>query len=185
MQASLTNHLRLLGLLSLLAATACTQQPSFLSSFAERNTAAAPVERLNPGTAPPDKWSPAPDPLEDEDLPNTERISKMPRKVGECFETTITSITDRYGEDIAPKPKKGADPGTIVRFSNSGVQVSLRRENSIVRSQVFDKVNLCLVEVPKECPGDLRGRVYKTTNLRTKESWNLANDIKNCGGPAG
>lgn len=177
-------NLRCLGMLSLLGVSACTQQPSILASFAEKN-AAAPVERLNPGTAPPDKWSPAPDPLDDEDLPNTERISKMPRKVGECFETTITSITDRYGEDIPARAKKGADPGTLVRFSNSGVQVSLRRENSIVRSQVFDKVNMCLVEVPKECPGDLRGRVYRTTNLRTKETWSLANDIKNCGGPAG
>ncbi len=177
------NHLRLLCLLSAFAVAACTQ-PSFLSSFAEKNTA-APSERLNPGTAPPDKWTPAPDEVEDEFLPNTERISKMPRKVGECFETTITSITDRYGEDLAPRPKKGADPGTIVRFSNSGVQVSMRRENSIVHSQVFDKVNMCLVEVPKECPRDLRGRVYKTTNLRTKESWSLANDITNCGGPAG
>jgi hypothetical protein len=186
MQKSRKKPARVLGLLSLLAVAACTQQPSFLSSFAERNSAPAAPERLNPGTAPPDKWSPAPDPLEDEDLPNTERISKMPRKVGECFETTITSITDRYGEDIPVRPKKGQpDPGTIVRFSNSGVQVSLRRESSIVKSQVFDKVNLCLVEVPKECPGDLRGRVYKTTNLRTKETWSLANDIKNCGGPAG
>jgi hypothetical protein len=184
MQTPRMNHLRVVGLLSLLAATACTQQPSMLASFAEKNPA-APVERLNPGTAPPDKWIPAPDPLEDEDLPNTERISKMPRKVGECFETTITSITDRYGDDIAERAKKGVDPGTIVRFSNSGVQVSMRREKSIVRSQVFDKVNLCLVEVPKECPGDLRGRVYRTTNLRTKESWSLANDVKNCGGPAG
>ncbi len=177
------NRLRLLGVLSAFAVAACTQ-PSFLSSFAENKTA-APAERLNPGTASPDKWTPAPDEVEDEFLPNTERISKMPRRVGECFETTITSITDRYGEDLAPRPKKGADPGTIVRFSNSGVQVSLRRENSIVHSQVFDKVNMCLVEVPKECPGDLRGRVYKTTNLRTKESWSLANDITNCGGPAG
>ena len=38
-----------------------------------------------------------------------------------------------------------------------------------------------LVEVPKECPKDLRGRVYRTMNLRTKESWSLANDIKSCG----
>jgi hypothetical protein len=173
------NHVRLLGLLSLFAVAACSQ-PSFLNSFAERN-AATPVERVNPGTAPPDKWSPAPDPVEDEDLPNTERISQLPRKVGECFETTITSITDRYGDDLSQRAKKGADPGTIVRFSNSGVQVSLRRENSIIRSQVFDKVNMCLVEVPKECPNDLRGRVYRTLNLRTKESWSLANDIRNCG----
>lgn len=174
------NHLRLFCLLFVFAVAGCTQQPSFLTSFAEPNSS-APKERLNPGTAPPDKWSPAPDPVEDEDFPNTERISQLPRKVGECFETTITAITDRYGEDIPARAKKGADPGTIVRFSNSGVQVSLRRENSIVRSQVFDKVNMCLVEVPKECPGDLRGRVYRTTNLRTKETWNLANDVRSCG----
>jgi len=173
------NHLRLLALLSLFVVAACSQ-PSVLSSFAERSPA-TPAERLNPGTAPPDKWSPAPDPVEDEDFPNTERISQLPRKVGECFETTITAITDRYGEDISPRAKKGADPGTIVRFSNSGVQVSLRRENSILRSQIFDKVNMCLVETPKECPNDLRGRVYRTTNLRTKETWSLANDIRNCG----
>src|SRR3974390_1737846 len=157
-------HLRLLGLLPLVAVAPCTQ-PSFLTSFADQSP--PPKERLSPGSASPDRWEPAPDPVE-EVFPGTERISQLPSKVGECFDTTITSITDRYGEDIAPKPKKGADPGTIVRFSNSGVQVSLKRENSIVRSQIFDKVNMCLVEVPKECPGDLRGRVYRTINLRTK-----------------
>jgi hypothetical protein len=176
--------MRAFCLLSLLAIAGCTQQPAFLASLAERNTSAAP-ERLNPGTASPDKWTPAPDPVEDEEWPNTERISQMPSKIGECAETTITSITDRYGEDLSPRAKKGTDPGTIVRFSNSGAQVSMRRENTIVHSQVFDKVNMCLVEVPKECPGDLRGRIYRTTNLRTRESWSLANDIKNCGGPAG
>ena len=178
------SNVRLLILLSAFAIAGCTQQPGFLASLASQSP--PPPERLNPGTAPPDKWNPAPDETDDdEDLPNTERISKLPRKVGECFETTITEITDRYGEDLPPRPKKGADPGTIVRFSNSGVQVSLRRENTIVHSQVFDKVNMCLVQVPQQCPGDLRGRVYKTTNLRTKESWSLANDITSCGGPAG
>jgi hypothetical protein len=171
---------RLLGLLPLFAIAACSQ-PSFLNSFADRNTA-APIERLNPGTAPPDKWSPAPDPVEDTDFPNTERISQLPGKVGECADTTITSITDRYGEDLSSRAKKGSDPGTIVRFSNSGVQVSMRRENSIAHSQVFDKVNMCLVEVPKNCPEDIHGRVYRTTNLRTKESWSLANDVRSCGG---
>jgi hypothetical protein len=178
------NHVRLLGLLPLLAVTvAACSQPSFMTSFADQSP---PVkERLPPGSTSPDKWEPAPDVVEDEVIPGTERISQVPRKVGECAETTITSITDRYGEDLSARAKKGDDPGTIVRFSNSGAQVSLRRENSIVHSQVFDKVNMCLVEVPKECPNDLRGRVYRTTNLRTKESWSLANDVKSCGGPAG
>jgi hypothetical protein len=180
-KSGMMKQLRLLGLLSLAALAACTQ-PSFLSSFAER-PATTPTERPSIATAPPDKWSPPPDDVEDEFLPNTERISQLPGKVGECADTTITSITDRYGQDIPPgRGKKGADPGTIVRFSNSGAQVSLRRENAIVRSQIFDKVNMCLVEIPKECPNDIRGRVYRTTNLRTKESWSLANDIKSCGG---
>jgi hypothetical protein len=172
------NHVRLLGLLPLFAVAACSQ-PSFLTSFANQSP---PVkERLPPGSTSPDRWEPAPDVVEDEVIPGTERISLVPGKVGECAETTITSITDRYGDDLSPRAKKGADPGTIVRFSNSGVQVSLKRENSIVKSQVFDKVNMCLLEVPKECPKDLRGRVYRTMNLRTKETWSLANDIKSCG----
>jgi hypothetical protein len=172
--------LRLLWLLSLLAIAACTQ-PSFLTSFADQPQPTATKERLPPGSTPPDRWEPTPDPVE-EAFPGTERISLLPGKVGECADTTITSITDRYGDDLAARPKKGSDPGTIVRFSNSGVQVSLRRENAIVHSQVFDKVNMCLVDIPKECPKDIRGRVYRTTNLRTKETWNLANDIKSCGG---
>jgi hypothetical protein len=171
--------LRVLGLLSLFAVAACTQ-PSFLTSFADQSQPPA-KERLSPGSASPDRWEPAPDPV-DEVFPGTERISQLPGKVGECADTTITSITDRYGEDLAARPKKGSDPGTIVRFSNSGVQVSLRRENAIVHSQIFDKVNMCLVDIPKECPKDLRGRVYRTTNLRTKEIWSLANDVKSCGG---
>jgi len=169
-------HLRLLGLLALCAVAACTQ-PSFLTSFADH----PPVkEKLSPATASPDRWEPTPDPV-DEPFPGTERISLLPNKVGECFDTTITAITDRYGDDLSPRAKKGADPGTIVRFSNSGVQVSLKRENAIVHSQIFDKVNMCLVDIPKQCPNDLRGRIYRTTNLRTKESWSLANDIKSCG----
>ena len=171
-------HLHLVGLLLLFAVGACTQ-PSFIASFA--NQPPPPKERLSPGSASADRWEPAPDPVEYEPLPGTERISQLPNKVGECFDTTITSITDRYGDDLGARTKRGADPGTLIRFSNSGVQVSLRRENAIVHSQVFDKVNMCLVEVPRECPNDLRGRVYRTMNLRTRETWSLANDIKSCG----
>jgi hypothetical protein len=172
-------NVRLLILLSLAVVAGCTQQPSFLASFADRP--APSKERLPPGSASADRWEPAPDPVFDEVIPGTERISQLPAKVGECFDTTITAITDRYGDDISPRAKRGADPGTLIRFSNSGVQVSLKRENAILHSQIFDKVNMCLVEVPKECPNDLRGRVYRTTNLRTKETWSLANDIKSCG----
>jgi hypothetical protein len=182
-----------LGLLPLLAVAACTQSAIFNSAgnsppanapasngpAAAKSYAASSDKSI--GSAPADQWQPPPDPVFEE-LPGTERISVLPAKVGECADTTITSITDRYGADLAPaNSKKGADSGTIVRFSNSGVQVSLVKERAIARSQVFDKVNMCLVETPKDCPAEIRGRVYKTTNLRTGESWSLANDVKSCG----
>ena len=167
-----------LRLLPLLALAACTQ-PSTLKSAAERTD---PTHQ-SMGNIPAHEFQPPADPVADEFLPNTERSSILPAKVGECADTTITSITDRYGADLAPgRAKKGADPGTIIRFSNSGVQVSLEKERAIVKSQIFDKVNMCLVEIPKDCPaGDIRGRLYKTTNLRTGESWSLRNDIQSCG----
>jgi hypothetical protein len=179
-----------ISLLPLLLATACAPSAFFNSSGngspgnsppATKSYAASSDKSV--ATAPPDQWQPAPDPVVEEVLPGTERISILPEKIGECADTTITSISDRYGADLTPAgSKKGNNAGTIVRFSNSGVQVSLVKELAIARSQIFDKVNMCLVEIPKNCPaGDVRGRVYKTTNLRTKESWSLANDVRSCG----
>jgi hypothetical protein len=189
-----------LSLLPLLLATACSPSAVLTSSgdrpassdavsagpapsgpAASKSYAASSDRSI--GSASPDRWQPPPDPVLDDDLPNTERISLLPGKVGECADTTITSITDRYGADLTPaNSRKGADKGTIVRFSNSGVQVSLDKERAVARSQIFDKVNMCLVAIPRDCPaGDIRGRVYKTTNLRTGESWSLANDVRGCG----
>ena len=171
------------GLLPLLVVAACTQ-PSFLASNSptDRSTGDHTHESIANISA--HDFKPPPDPVIADEFPNTERISTLPAKVGECADTTITSITDRFGADLTPgHSKKGADTGTIVRFSNSGVQVSLAKERAVVRSQIFDKVNMCLVEIPKDCPaGDIRGRVYKTTNLRTHETWSLPNDVKGCDG---
>jgi hypothetical protein len=179
-----------LCLLPLLLVTACTQ-PSFLNSSALNSPIGtqpgglnSPSERVTAkqsiATASADQWQPPPDPVfADESVAPS---SILPSKVGECADTTITMITDRFGADLTPS-KKGSDKGSFVRFSNSGFQVSLVKERSIVRSQVFDKVNMCLVEIPKGCSaGDNRGRVYKTTNLRTGESWSLPNDVKSCSG---
>jgi hypothetical protein len=166
-----------LSLLSLLLVAACTQ-PGPLTSPTDLPT----VDRTHQsiGSLSAHDFQPPPDPvIVDESVAPS---SILPGKVGECADTTITSITDRFGADLAPS-KKGADKGIFVRFSNSGVQVSLVKERAIVRSQVFDKVNMCLVEIPRDCqPGDVRGRVYKTTNLRTGESWSLPNDVRSCGG---
>ena len=170
-----------LSLLPLLMLAACTQ-PVALNSPTDRpandRLTVDPTHR-SIGNLSAHEFQPPPDPVFDEP---EQPSSILPSAVGQCADTTITSITDRFGADLTPS-KKGSEKGTFIRFSNSGVQVSLVKERSIVRSQVFDKVNMCLVEIPKGCPaGDNRGRLYKTTNLRTGESWSLPNDIKSCSG---
>ena len=108
---------------------------------------------------------------------------RLPDQVGQCATTAITQIGDRFGKALAPLNGTDFDPGTAVAFANGGAQVSYQREPTIERSQVGDPVRLCLVEIPKNCPpGDDRGKVYTTTNLRTGEAWSLADSQHSCGG---
>jgi len=108
--------------------------------------------------------------------------SRLPRKVGGCAVTTIKEIGDRSGDPM-PKNKPDPDTGTLVTFANDGVQVSYQWEDAVARSRVGDKVRICLVELPQDCPpNDTRGKVYKTTNLRTNESWTMADSQHMCGG---
>ena len=104
--------------------------------------------------------------------------SDLPKNIGDCVMTTITTITDRFGS-----PLKMTDTGTSVLFSNRGHQISYERETAIARSRVGDKVRMCLVSIPKDCPpGDNRGRIYNSTNLRTGEAWSLPDSQHMCGG---
>ena len=112
-----------------------------------------------------------------------QRNAKLPQRVGECVMTAITRIGDRFGGDLGPAAKQDFDPGTSVEFANSGYQVSYERESVIARSRVGDKVRMCLVSIPQDCPpGDARGRIYTTTNLRTGEAWTLPDAQHSCGG---
>jgi hypothetical protein len=107
--------------------------------------------------------------------------SGLPNAVGQCVETTILTISDRFGNDVRIDPNDRS--GTRVNFSNGGGQVSYAVESSIDRSKVGDKVRMCLVSLPKNCPaGDDRGRVYNTRNLRTGEAWTLSDSQHECGG---
>jgi hypothetical protein len=110
--------------------------------------------------------------------------SNLPQKVGQCVETAIRKISDRFGKPVSPLPSKdGFDPGTLVVFENGGSQISYDKETSVLRSKIGDKVRMCLVEIPKDCPpGDDRGRVYNTKNLRTGEAWTLSDSQHRCGG---
>jgi hypothetical protein len=106
----------------------------------------------------------------------------LPTRIGECRETRITQITTRWGGTLTYE-QDHSDSGSFVRFNNGGTQISFSKIEELVRSRVGDRVRMCLLSIPTLCPpGDDRGRSYRTTNLRTGESWTLPDDTRVCGG---
>lgn len=98
----------------------------------------------------------------------------LPAKIGACGETTIKEIGTRLGTP---------DSGTVVQYANGLIQISYETIAPATRSKAGDKVNVCLVGIPKNCPpGDDRGKIYKATNLRTNESWEAPDSQHSCGG---
>ncbi len=105
------------------------------------------------------------------------QAADMPETIGQCTTSTIAEIGGRLMGDTS------FDSGTAVAFANDGWQISYDKIMPIVRSKVGDPVEICLVELPQDCPpGDDRGKIYTTTNLRTGESWTLPDSQHSCGG---
>lgn len=103
----------------------------------------------------------------------------LPAEIGQCVETVIASITSRFQADI----NADQNDGSAVSFENGGFQVSYEKEEPLINSSVGDRVMMCLVSIPEDCPpGDDRGRIYTTTNMRTSESWTLPDSQHSCGG---
>ena len=97
-----------------------------------------------------------------------------PTEIGACTETKIKEVTTRLGTP---------DSGTVVQYANGLIQISYETIAPATRSKPGDKVNVCLVSVPENCPpGDDRGKIYKATNLRTNESWEAPDSQHSCGG---
>ena len=105
------------------------------------------------------------------------RAEDLPTQVGACSQTTISFIGGRLEGD------QNFETGTTVQFDNGGVQISYEREEGVVNSRVGDPVRICLVSLPEDCPpGDDRGKVYATTNLRTGAQWEMPDSQHMCGG---
>ena len=112
---------------------------------------------------------------------DTAIASELPKRVGECVKTTIKSIETRLVDKSTNKPIPGS--GSAVNFENGGYQVSYDTVPAIEHSKAGDPVRMCLVSIPSNCPkGDDRGRMYRTTNLRTHKSWTLRDSEHMCGG---
>ncbi len=105
----------------------------------------------------------------------------LPTTVLSCRPDRIAAIGARLGDT---EGNAMPESGSRVAFGNGGGQVSYDVVPAIAKtSRVGDHVFICLVFVPKACPpGDDRGRIYTTTNLRTLESWTLPDSQHSCGG---
>jgi hypothetical protein len=105
----------------------------------------------------------------------------LPRQVGTCVKTTITRLEHRLRSGMNGPFIAGS--GSAVHFANGGYQVAYDELEAVQRSRVGDPVFMCLMRIPQNCPADdKRGRVYTTTNLRTLESWTMADSEHECGG---
>lgn len=101
----------------------------------------------------------------------------QPKNVGDCQASTITSITGRFGEP------NDFSSGMSITYDDVIYNVSYESEAPVTRSRVGDPVRVCLASIPTNCPeGDYRGKMYKVTNLRTNESWELPDSEHGCGG---
>ena len=101
----------------------------------------------------------------------------LPGREGACVVTRIGAVGARLEGDTT------FESGTSVGFANGGMQVAYDKIFPIIQSHEGDPVLMCLTSIPKHCPpGDDRGRMYTTTNLRTHKTWSLPDSQHRCGG---
>lgn len=98
-------------------------------------------------------------------------------RVGQCVNSRITAIHARLEGD------PNFESGVGVELANGIYGVRYESVRAVRRSRVGDRVRTCLVSIPRGCPpGDDRGRMYRTTNLRTRQAWTLPDSQHMCGG---
>ena len=98
-----------------------------------------------------------------------------PTKVGQCVATSLKTIGTRL-EGVA-------DSGDYVEYANGIVGMSYEQDPAIAKAKKGDKITLCLVSLPKNCPpGDSRGKMYSAADARTKGKWTLPDAEHMCGG---
>ena len=96
----------------------------------------------------------------------------VPTREFTCVKTKIARLEHRLqsGSNGPFVP----DSGSAVRFADGLYQVWYDELDAVHQSRNGDPVFICLVRLPQACPpGDSRGRVYTTTNLRTLGSWTM------------
>jgi len=106
-------------------------------------------------------------------VPSAAAAQEIPTVVGQCVKTTISELTTRVGPGS----------GDVVGYPGDLYGVSYGTVDGLKGSRVGDKVKLCLVSVPEDCPpDDERGKVYSAFNSRTGLGWELPDAGHMCGG---
>jgi hypothetical protein len=105
----------------------------------------------------------------------------LPTRIGQCVMTRVGAVETRLEDSGTGKEIAGS--GSAVSFENGGYQVSYDTIPALEASRRGDRVRMCLVSIPRRCPPhDARGRVYRSTDLRTGRSWTLSDSEHPCGG---
>jgi hypothetical protein len=104
-----------------------------------------------------------------------------PTQVGKCADTFIEQVSTRLSDGSTGAPIEGS--GTSVTLTNGIYLVSYDEVAVLKNSKVGEKVKLCLLSIPSDCPpGDNRGRFYSLFNYRTRQSVELPDSQHFCGG---
>ena len=98
----------------------------------------------------------------------------------QCSDTTVKQVSSRL---VDPSTGPMWESGASVSFAN-GVVLTAYNTPTVVRNErTGDKVQVCLVAVPKVCPpGDDRGKEYSVYDYQQKASYTMANSEHTCGG---
>ncbi len=114
-------------------------------------------------------------------IPNPANSALPPTQVGKCADTFIQRTGTRFGESLTEALVEGS--GTSVNLTNGIYLVSYEDIGQLRIARPGDKVKLCLLEIPEDCPpGDNRGRVYSLLNYRTNGYVEMPDSQHMCGG---
>ncbi|MBW4693884.1 MAG: hypothetical protein KME27_19240 [Lyngbya sp. HA4199-MV5] len=104
-----------------------------------------------------------------------------PTQVGKCADTFIKEVGTRLVDGTTGTPIEGS--GTGASLTNGVYLVSYDEIAALKQSKVGEKVKLCLLSIPSNCPpGDDRGRFYSLFNYRTRQTVKLPDSQHMCGG---
>jgi hypothetical protein len=114
-------------------------------------------------------------------IPSPANSAPPPTQVGQCADTFIQRTGTRLVEGAAGTPVPGS--GTGVKLTNGIYLVSYDEIPQLRIAQAGDKVKLCLLHIPENCPpGDNRGRIYSLLNYRTNGYVEMPDSQHKCGG---